>query len=53
MVYSYSEVQEGPAQGMIVRLPDNAWIPADPENTDYQRYLEWVAEGNSPTPWEQ
>ena len=24
----------------------------NPENTDYQRYLEWVAAGNSPEPWE-
>jgi hypothetical protein len=23
-------------------------IPFDPQNMDYQRYLEWVAEGNTP-----
>ena len=22
----------------------------DPANTDYQEYLKWVAEGNTPTP---
>ena len=27
-------------------------IPKDEANTDYQRYLEWVAAGNSPEPWE-
>ena len=25
-------------------------IPFDPENTDYQEYLAWLAEGNEPLP---
>jgi hypothetical protein len=25
-------------------------IPFDPDNTDYQKYLEWLAEGNEPEP---
>lgn len=24
------------------------FIPFSPDNTDYQEYLEWVAEGNTP-----
>ena len=34
----------------IVRLSDNAFIPFDPDNTDYQAYLRWIAEGNEPLP---
>ena len=29
-----------------------AWIPTSSANTDYQEYLEWVAEGNTPDPAE-
>ena len=36
----------------IVRTADNAFIPFDPANTDYQEYLKWVAEGNKPLPAE-
>jgi hypothetical protein len=37
---------------MIQRVEDNASIPFDPDNTDYQAYLKWVAEGNTPLPAE-
>ena len=31
----------------IIRTADNAAIPKDEGNTDYQTYLAWVAEGNT------
>ena len=34
----------------IQRLVDNAFIPFDPDNTDYQQYLAWLSEGNEPLP---
>ena len=33
---------------MVQRLSDGAFIPADPQNTDYANYLLWVAKGNTP-----
>jgi hypothetical protein len=36
--------------GVVLRLLDSACIPFDTDNTDYQEYLKWVAEGNTPTP---
>ena len=33
---------------VILRLSDNASIPTDKANTDYQEFLAWVAKGNQP-----
>jgi hypothetical protein len=36
----------------VLRIADSATIPFDPANADYQQYLAWVAEGNTPLPAE-
>ena len=37
-------------QDSIHRLADNAFIPPDERNTDYQEYTAWLAAGNTPLP---
>jgi len=34
----------------VKRIADNALIPFDPANTDYQAYLKWLDEGNTSEP---
>ena len=44
---------DGTIANIVLRISDNAFIPTDPDNTDYQTYLKWVAEGNTPQPAEE
>ena len=53
MEYNYQQVIDMSGNinlDMIKRLPDQAWIPNDPANTDWQQYQVWLADGNTPLP---
>ena len=41
---------DGSICNTIMRISDNAFIPFDPDNTDYQAYLKWLEEGGVPLP---
>ena len=49
MTYKLIDSPRGETE-CIQRLTDNAYIPFDPANTDYQQYLKWLEEGNTPEP---
>jgi len=52
MNYTYkltTDIYGGPGN-TVFRIEDSASIPLDPANTDYQEYLVWLAEGNTPQP---
>jgi hypothetical protein len=40
-----SEIGTGAPVNTVKRLSDNAFIPFDPANTDYQAFLKYQAEG--------
>jgi hypothetical protein len=40
----------GDISGSVKRRVDGAFIPNDPANRDYQEYLTWLDQGNTPDP---
>ena len=49
-MYKQFKTFDGNLASGIIRTTDGAFIPFDPANTDYQAYLKWLEEGNTPTP---
>ena len=53
MMYKLFKFSWDTEPSQIVRDNGNGsttFIPFDPANTDYQEYLKWLAEGNTPEP---
>jgi hypothetical protein len=48
MEYTYTEVLNEAGELIAVNRSDGWWIPADPANSDYQRYLNPEAEQFTP-----
>ena len=46
----YKLIKDKPNQVMFINEKWQGIIPFDPDNTDYQAYLKWVEEGNTPLP---
>lgn len=49
MTYIIYNNLQGTISG-VLKMPDNTWVPASEDNTDYQAYLKWLEEGNEPLP---
>ena len=47
--YKFFKNMFGTANAGVIYKED-LWIPLDPENIDYQKYLEWVEAGNTADP---
>ena len=57
MEYTYQQMMDtitkSPSTFCVIRFPDCASIPNDPDNTDWQAYQVWLAQGNTPLPPEE
>jgi hypothetical protein len=51
-MYKLPNNPDGLALTYIIRLSDKVSIPFDPDNTDYQAYLQFLADGGTPLPAE-
>lgn len=47
-MYKITTTQRGESVSRLNDDGSTTYIPADPNNTDYQEYLRWLEEGNTP-----
>ena len=47
-MYKQVKNPDGTISTTIVFNSDKGYIPLDEANTDYQEYLKWLSEGNTP-----
>jgi hypothetical protein len=45
---TYQEIKDYTNNIVCLKRSDGWFIPLDPDNTDYQAYLAWLSEGNTP-----
>lgn len=50
MYKNYKDINGQVVTNAIIRISDGATVPFDTANTDYQQYLKWLDEGNTPLP---
>jgi hypothetical protein len=50
---TYKLIKNDKSELTCIGRSDGWFIPLDPDNTDYQAYLRWLEEGNTPLPAEE
>ena len=50
MYKQYKDINNQVVPNAIIRVIDGATIPFTADNIDYQEYLKWLDEGNTPLP---